>query len=1247
MLLILSFWVHTFSWLASRPYYQVFALVAVTAASIGISLKFLIWIWPTWYRRTAAAIVAWAIAPQLCFLFLAYFTVQGRNPPAWLTEYVLTQSASVPRYAFICVSALAILDYLVKYHSSSSSVGSVRRASSESPQEEGRRHSAKTDDPTRTRYLQAMRLDLQNRLAASAHHACLLDIHGRADANSTALPWSYRVPDSETCFDGVDSLVEYREQRFLLMGAPGSGKTTSLIQLALKFIDRAHKDSDAPLPVFANLSVLDPAAHALKASHDPGQRQISTVRELLVHAMTRYPGVSRLDADRWVRDGDLALVLDGLDELRKGRSTKLLNHLNTSIYRDFGTGPLVVACRTEDYCDLKAAAGVSLHLSGALELQPLSESQIDQYLHAANADQLSRLLPSDRVLREMATNPLTLSMMVLAYGDVAQDCQRKLGPYERRQELLELFVGKLLQRNERRRRGIPFDKGTVNSIPESDYEISPDKVDRGLGWIANETSLRMKSVFSTRNLYAFLNDGHSETGQRTWWRLRIAEATVTFFALILVALSITPPGIEVIWTITGVACVSSAGIGGALFVKWLDGWSESASRWRDLISGVILLSMWGVYLIQIVLHVGVTASALVVLSASRISPFVASIVAINLGWWTMMVIESGARQKWITVSWWATLIVLHGILVGLLPGSLDSVAGSFAIASLIGLSGQIYSDRIGVKESLAAACALFAMGITVAGLSTVVAALTWYHALIAGIFVYQILSGMGESRALVILFAPVFFALGRLFGPVGIVVGCFPLFWVGIYLTMDDGGPHVEILPYKWTQRLSDAIEVHVVNRVLTSILAVQRVSPLRFQSFIRYCFDARLLIGTGRDRQFAHRLVRDHFAIRHLRAQLSETATHESRVAAIATLGYQGEGALETLALFAADADPEIRAVATSAISNIPHAETRRHIHASTRDVDVRVRRAAVQAAGTIWRDEELVIALCELITDDDVIVRLGLIKIRLTDMNALPDPSPVLGARLQEVIAVDVAAQSELVRIIETYARTASADDLDRSLAENAVELLCLSSMAVARTHLETWYSPKSPLSIRQIAALAIGRHGQPNDFDWLLTGMDSVGLERACIEAMGKLGSPEAVPILDRILRETDCHQSHGETAATSLGELNLPGAVSSLAWAIRNHPTASVREEVARRLRAFVDPLAIESLISAWMNDDEEDVSRRAGRSLQPHIHRIDLDVLRDALHIDRFRVSRTAVSMLKDIETPEAAKVLSEWSNRQV
>jgi len=64
---------------------------------------------------------------------------------------------------------------------------------------------------------------------------------------------NYHIPQGTTITDIFDRIGG---DIFLITGEPGSGKTTTLLELAEDLIERAEKDADALIPVVLNLSLL-------------------------------------------------------------------------------------------------------------------------------------------------------------------------------------------------------------------------------------------------------------------------------------------------------------------------------------------------------------------------------------------------------------------------------------------------------------------------------------------------------------------------------------------------------------------------------------------------------------------------------------------------------------------------------------------------------------------------------------------------------------------------------------------------------------------------------------------------------------------------------------------------------------------------------------------------------------------------------------------------------------------------------
>src|SRR5689334_20103301 len=87
-----------------------------------------------------------------------------------------------------------------------------------------------------------MALEMEQRQDAVAHPWDM--IIQRVDESPRPLPHGTRII---TVFDTLRGAV-------LILGAPGAGKTTTLLELARDLLDRAERDDTHPMPVVFNLS---------------------------------------------------------------------------------------------------------------------------------------------------------------------------------------------------------------------------------------------------------------------------------------------------------------------------------------------------------------------------------------------------------------------------------------------------------------------------------------------------------------------------------------------------------------------------------------------------------------------------------------------------------------------------------------------------------------------------------------------------------------------------------------------------------------------------------------------------------------------------------------------------------------------------------------------------------------------------------------------------------------------------------
>jgi DNA polymerase III delta prime subunit len=216
----------------------------------------------------------------------------------------------------------------------------------------------------------------------------------------------------------------------LILGAPGSGKTTALLELARDLIDAAEADQAQPIPVVFNLS-----------SWAVRRRPLG---EWLIDELhTRYR-VPRLIAARWLVGNELLPLLDGLDEVAKSDRTGCVKAINNFL-GEYGLVRVVVCSRTREYLTLASL----LQVDEAVELKPPTREQVSDYLAAAGSHlaDVRAALAADPTLWDLLRSPLVLTIAALAYQDRSADALRAAGTSSQRLTLLfEEYVQRMMER---------------------------------------------------------------------------------------------------------------------------------------------------------------------------------------------------------------------------------------------------------------------------------------------------------------------------------------------------------------------------------------------------------------------------------------------------------------------------------------------------------------------------------------------------------------------------------------------------------------------------------------------------------------------------------------------------------------------------------------------------------------------------------------------------------------------------------
>ena len=277
-------------------------------------------------------------------------------------------------------------------------------------------------------------------LEKSLHGAALLELGIKEDLTAVSYPWGIkRESTGETLPEGKSMLEIFQEigmgRSLLILGAPGSGKTTILLELARHLIEHARQDETEPIPVVFNLASLN---------------EKQTLVDWLVEQLNMLYYVPKKTAVAWVNENRMLLLLDGLDEVKQSSREKCVEAIN-QFRNKYGLTSLVVCSRSQEYKEIREQ--LPLLFESAIEIQKLTSEQVNKFIDRfGNRFAGLRLcLQRDSVLQELAGTPLMLSVMAIAYREAKPEELIKSGDAgEQRNHLFNTYIERMFERSSRK-----------------------------------------------------------------------------------------------------------------------------------------------------------------------------------------------------------------------------------------------------------------------------------------------------------------------------------------------------------------------------------------------------------------------------------------------------------------------------------------------------------------------------------------------------------------------------------------------------------------------------------------------------------------------------------------------------------------------------------------------------------------------------------------------------------------------------
>ena len=712
---------------------------------------------------------------------------------------------------------------------------------------------------------------MKNRLKSSIHEAKFIELKA-SEEREKVLPWHYSGQDIDRQqeardYNKIEDVLALGETKVLLLGAPGSGKTTTLLNLADIFREKAEQDEQAKIPVLFNLSLWGQAEQETArntnwyrkfARNSPLQRQNPELKDWLIDRMARLPGagISIDMATQWIETNEVCLLLDGLDEAQESLRGKLLRELNAFLKEHVGM-TVIVCSRSADYEALVETTSTQLRLDIAVTIHPLNTYQIDEYLTAAKADRLREVLKTDTELLEMAKTPLELSLMVLAYGDEDFEVRQgdQLSQTARRMHLFESFVSGMMQRKARRDKG-ERDEINLRSKKRLKTPYSVKQMNRYLGWLAKRMSERSRSSVNMSRLYEFLweYDKH-----RLFSMPHLVHSIFVFFCTSLIFIAADIPDVSP----ESIAKNLAIGLGGGAFYFYLffnvqefDQRDEPFENPFSRSSLALLLPFW--------------------LAALPVFAFLFGGLDYWLPWpatgwiiFSLVVVlvllifgsdgdgDSGSLIRAYAASIFLIIIFICALLFLHRP----SAGSSFFISILLFLwLLMLEVSNNDSDEKLQISYIVFLL------ISALVAGLFFFNqptVLTAGLiaclgFIIIFIIGKKERQPHTTFTKVIICWLAVMAG-----IWVHPILAIGLGIWAFIGSKKVGEGPGK-------TIGSYLANRLINIIITIRRYLPFRRQFFIRYCVDTFLLKESYGEFEFIHRRLRDYFAIREVYSKLT-----------------------------------------------------------------------------------------------------------------------------------------------------------------------------------------------------------------------------------------------------------------------------------------------------------------------------------------------------------------------------------------
>ena len=217
--------------------------------------------------------------------------------------------------------------------------------------------------------------------------------------------------------------------QLLILGKPGSGKTTVMLELAQSLLAKARQDVSEPIPILFNLETWA----------NPNQ----SIPSWVIEELNAVYNIPRKVAKTYLAQKRLLPMLDGLDEVRAGLQANCIRAINQWLSGKNKPTSIVICSRQEEY----NSHTEKLNLSGAIALKELTDEQIENFLNKIQRAHLSILIKNDSNLDQLSRTPLLLNIIALTFDESSAEELKAIASKEQTiDSLLESYVHRMFER---------------------------------------------------------------------------------------------------------------------------------------------------------------------------------------------------------------------------------------------------------------------------------------------------------------------------------------------------------------------------------------------------------------------------------------------------------------------------------------------------------------------------------------------------------------------------------------------------------------------------------------------------------------------------------------------------------------------------------------------------------------------------------------------------------------------------------